>query len=655
MPFVKGKFGKAVWKHEAPRNYVTKEEAIKDLIRREKRWEKGHDGLDGDHYMYLTEFGIRDRVLGQRIPVDFRPADAEMIFPWLKRVEEGPKDGLWFTQRGAGKSTLMSGFLPMRTAIKFPGSLQIMTSEAVSTTITNFQDKLKPIYESMHPEFRPTLKSSWPTEKEDNQIVEFGIRKRGKIDEGSGSVIKSIETAQGPKSPAKLEGQGVIKYYVDELFKHPFPDDVFSRGGPLTKTYMKKVGCAYFFGSLSDKNARGREKAVEMIKNAGTLGIEFLFMDATWVNPEIEQYDDRGNLMSGKDAYINCLDENGYIDRKKARKAIERNYGILEKNAAPKFALEYKLKYPLELDTMLDLATSDYWTPEEIECANAQKTVLYIAKKEENFNLVDQPALVYRANPSADFRKEKPDIRIKYGTPREQSKFFIFEEFIAGRQYGMGTDTIPFNTPSETGSDSASVVKCFDTNQLVAAYIDRSYDARYVSNNCINLQLLYSDQNSFCLNLVEMNSIGAMKTAYESMGLVKFLAQTPLRFRPKTPSGFMQLGLNKDRNAAELTQAVRDYTVGNMDIINFWRFFEEFYGFPLKNSDFMSAMAMVEMLHEDYRTLKTAKDHMNRPLPNTTQYGWNDQGQRVLKSIKDNGIRRDGSLDLRDIFKPIGK
>jgi hypothetical protein len=651
MPFVKGKNNKAVWRHEPTRVYKSNEEAVKDYIRREKRWYKGHDGLDGDHYMYLTEFAIRARVKGERVPVDFRPADAELIFPWLRTIEDGPKDGLWFTQRGAGKSTIMSGFLPMRTAIKFPGSLQIMTSDSVKTTTTNFQDKLKPAYESMYDAFRPSLKSAWPTAKEDDQLVEFGIRRRGQLDKGSGSVIKSIETAQGPKSPAKLEGEGVIKYYVDELFKHPFPDDVYSRGDPLTKTYMTKEGCAYFFGSLSDKNARGREKAVELIKNAGTLGIEFLFMDATWVNPMIEQYDDRGNkITSGPGMYVDCRDENGYVDRKKARREIERNYKILERCANPKFALEYKLKYPLDLETMLDLAVTDYWTPEEVECANAQKNRIYYAMKDGNYEEVDQPALVHMT-PSAN-RNEAPQIHIKYGVPRESARYFIFEEYVHGRTYGMGTDTIPFNTPNDTGnSDHASVIKCFDTNQYVAAYIDRSYDAKYIANNCINMQLLYGG----CENLVEMNSIGALKTAYEIRNAQSMLAYTPSRFRPKGPAGFIQKGLNKDRNAMELTQLVRDYSVENMDLIFFWRYFEEFYGFPIRNSDFMSAMAMAEALHEEYRTIKKISESRPQSRPNTVTYGWNAEGQRIRTSNPHNGIMKDGTLDLSHIFKPMGK
>jgi hypothetical protein len=653
MPFVKGKFGRVVWKPEPVRSYKSKADAVKDYVRREKRWWNGHDGLSGDHYMYLTEFEIRERVGGAPTPVKFREVDEQMWFPWLHKTEKDASDGLCFTQRGGGKSTLMSGFVPLRTAIKKPGCQQVMTSDSVKTTAVNFYQKLKPMYESMHPEFRPSLKAAWPPLSEDDQIVEFGVRKRGKIDEGSGSIIKSIETAKGPSSPAKIEGEGVWKYYVDELMKHPFADDVFSRGGPLLKTYMKKEGSGYFFGSLSDKDARGRERAANMIKNSATLGLEVMFIDSSWVNPEIQMYSDRGELLHNQ--YTICEDENGYIDRKKAKEAILRNRMILEKFASPKVFLEYCLMYPLDLNELLEISSSEYWTTEEMAAANAQKAILEEADREENWMSVDQPAIVYRKNPSADIRKEKPIIDIKYGVNREMAKFFIFEEPKPGRTYGMGSDTIPFNTANENGSDSVSTVKCFDTNQYVAAYIDRHYDATHVGKNMINLQLMYSSTESPCLNLVEMNSIGAIKTAYETMGLFSWLANTPERFRPKTPAGFLQKGLNKDKNAAELVQSVRDYSVNNIDLMFFLRFFKEFHGFPFKNSDFMSSMAMTEMLHEEYKRLLIANKHKNKPRAITTSYGWNADGQRVLIKGQSNHIARDGTLDLSDIFKPIGK
>jgi hypothetical protein len=639
------------WKHKAPDYHLMSEtEILRHFEREQKRYDKGFMGLDGDYYMYLTQFQIRHRSSGEMSYPDDMEVYREIVFPHLKEVEKKNADSMWITQRGAGKSTVVTGFLPLKTAIKFPGSKTIMTSESADTTRTNFSEKLKVAWEGMHPLFRPSLiDGRFPNEKDDKQYVKFGRRGgNNKSDTGSGSIIQSIETAQSPKSPTKLEGQGAKTVILDELFKHPYVADVRSKADPLVKFFSKKVGSIYYVGSLSDATAKGRENAVDLWTNARSYGIMPLFVDATWFNKEIEIYDDEGYKVLGKT--VDVSRKNGSIDRAKAREAILRNRKALEKLPNKKPLMEYIMMYPLDINELMDITTDSWWMDDEVLMYKNQKKKIDEAKVKNDYSFIDRPATLYYENP--EFAETQDKVNISYDVKREHAKFFIFEppqyadlQGKTPKNYGVGIDTIPGNSEKEEGSDHVALVKCFDTNQYVAYYAERSNDMDRLAKMTIMLQRLYFDAPA----LVERNSLGALKLAYEHMGCMRLLAKNPKRFRPKGQK-HIELGLHKGNNTAELRQMLRGYIGDNIYNMHLLRFFEEFLLFPFENTDLMDAMAMSEALHEDYKRIISRNELQQQMNPVVTRYVTGRDGVRRLEASR-SAIQPDGTLDLLSLMK----
>lgn len=643
MAFRKGK----VWRFDGIPDFKNADEANRYFDKEQNYWEKGRYGLPGYYYKYLTMSTVRDRYEGFEIPPDYRMVDHQIIFPWINEWQTKKMDAMFITQRGGGKSTIFIGWLPLETAYLWPGCKVIMTSESVNTTNTNFSEKLKVAYEGLNPYYRPDLAAGWPDEKAQKQYIKFAKRGKGKADRGLGSIIESVETAQTQKSPNKLEGQGAKLVLVDEMYKHPHTDAIRSRGAALVTRGREKVGSMCYIGSLSDPTAKGLENAKDMWLNASKLGISTLFVSAAYFNPYVEMYDDDGNLINGK--YYDCtIDGNPqYIDVKKATECFKKNRAALEKLPNKKFFYEYILQYPLEINELLEVAQESFWSEEQNYQIQQQGKIVSFAVSENDYTACDRPAFLYRDT-------QNKTVGINYGVEKpELAKYMIFEEPVAGRTYGIGVDTIPFNTSNTEGSDHVAAVKCFDTNQYVALYQERSYDANVVATGTILLQLLYNNASA----LVEKNSIGALKTVYQNFGVLDLLAYTPTRFRPKGYTG--DRGLNKDRNTAELRQLVVDYLFGesgaldggSLDLMFMRRFFAEYLKFPFDNTDFMDAMAMCEALHQEHRRIQLYRKMYGAKDTNPVRYK-TINGTRVMVVGHDNHVARDGTLDLSHLFKP---
>jgi hypothetical protein len=407
---------------------------------------------------------------------------------------------------------------------------------------------------------------------------------------------------------------------------------VRTRGAALVKEFMRKQGSLYYVGSLSDATAKGLKNALDMWQNAATYGIVPLFVDASWFNPYIPIYNEDGSLVNNK--YVDVRDSNGYVDRVKAREALLNNRRILEKLPNKKAFMEECLQYPLDINELLDIATDSWWEEETVLMYKDQKQEVDLAVKHKNFNKCDQPAYVYP--------KPTGEMDIKFLEKREGAKYYIFELPVIGRTYGVGIDTIPFTTINDKGSDHVAAVKCFDTNQYVAYYAERTYDADDAARRTMYLQQLYNN----AVALVEKNSIGALKTSYKHKGCMDMLAWCPRRFRAKNAKP--EKGLNKDKNTTELRLLVRDYVKSNMQDIWIDRFFGEFFNFPFENTDFMDAMAMAEALHEEYRTIMHKRTIEEKFPATQISFTTNAKGERVM--VAGNGGAAKSGGDFSHLF-----
>ena len=154
-------FKRSKWKFAGIPDFKTSTEAAQYYTKEERYWNKGRFGLEGDYYKYLTQYQIRDRTTGEEFYPDYRQVDHEIIFPWIREVQKNCMDGMWITQRGAGKSTLITGYLPLETAISYPGCKVIMTADSVETTRTNFSEKLKGLLYLMTLTAVPLMVAIW--------------------------------------------------------------------------------------------------------------------------------------------------------------------------------------------------------------------------------------------------------------------------------------------------------------------------------------------------------------------------------------------------------------------------------------------------------------------------------------------------------------
>ena len=618
--------------------FASKIEAERYFAKQEKYFENGRYGLSPWHYKYLSMHKIKDRYDGDIIMPKWREVDQEIIFPWLEKTIKENRLGLWATQRGAAKSTILS-FAAMETVINFKGANVLYTAEQISTMSEWFEEKLKTTYLGLDEYYRPTLSNSWPTyKKEQVPAVQFlaKMKVNGKsVQEVLNSRIYGIDTAQRGEG-SKIEGAGNKLIIVDELFKHPYGREVVSKGMANITRGQQRVGSMLICGTCSNATASGLEGAKYLRDNADTLGINFLFVPATWFNEAYPIYDSEGRE-TGK--YESVLRKDGTIDRKKAEELILSKRSALEKIGDGKMLQEFILQFPIYEHEIFEVNDANYWEQDTIRTFSEQKSIYMGARKQKDYNRVDKPSYIYYSP-----ELEKEILYMDDSMPRAQSKLFVLEPPVAGRHYVTGVDTIPGNTEAKSGSYHVALTKCLETNQYVAAQIERTSDMTAIGKRLISQLKQYN--NSPCL--VEKNSIGALKMAFENEGAIHLLAKTPRRFRAKGAK--VDYGLHVgDYNGVALNTLVRDYLTRptNMSMMYFEKFFEEFMMFPAKinDTDFMAAMRMTEALHTDYKD-KLFFDKKPEQVSEIV-YTKDSMGRTVLAKSQTSHIQADGTIDFR--------
>jgi hypothetical protein len=300
---------------------------------------------------------------------------------------------------------------------------------------------------------------------------------------------------------------------------------------------------------------------------------------------------------------------------------------------------EFILQYPIYEHEIFEVNDANYWEQDTIRTFSEQKSIYMGARKQKDYNRVDKPSYIYYSP-----ELEKEILYMDDSMPRAQSKLFVLEPPVAGRHYVTGVDTIPGNTEAKSGSYHVALTKCLETNQYVAAQIERTSDMTAIGKRLISQLKQYN--NSPCL--VEKNSIGALKMAFENEGAIHLLSKTPRRFRAKGAK--VDYGLHVgDYNGVALNTLVRDYLTRptNMSMMYFEKFFEEFMMFPAKinDTDFMAAMRMTEALHTDYKD-KLFFDKKPEQVSEIV-YTKDSMGRTVLAKSQTSHIQADGTIDFR--------
>jgi len=632
MGFVKGQ-----WRHVPVPEFRTTEEAIKYWNREEKRWNDGFDGMCGMYYKFLTQYKIINRVTGIISAPDYRAVDHEEVFPLIEQTLKDNRDLIAFTQRGFAKSTIFGGFVPLEVAIRYPNSTTIITADTMDNIKVTFEEKLKNQYDNLHPHIRPKMSASWPQfSNKTMPVIQFTEKVKNKNsvgwhNQGINSIIRGIDT-EAQDGGGKVEGKGAKAVIIDEIFKKKFVASTLSKGMAIVTDRMRKKGSMFLVGSLSSATADGIKTAIELWDEADIRGINRLFVSAAKVNEEYAEYTE-GGLLTGK--YISVVDSNGKIDEAKGRECILKIRKALSKLADPNVLIEYILQFPLEVDELLSVHTESWWSPEIIAKQREQKKTVEVAIKNKDYTQCEMPSLVYR--------DREGNIKHEILENAKQAKIFLFRLPQPNTVYGFGSDPIPGTTENKDGSDWITGIKNFDTNQYDGYYVNRAYDLEPIIDHLILLQEWYNNAQ----NLIEKNASGAALAIYRQKNALHLLAKTPKRFRAKTNRG-TEYSLNKDTNKTSLHQLVTSYVNANIYNIYSERFHKEFLDFPYKNTDYMSAMAMCEALHEDYNSKPV---RASQPIVTNVRYVTDSQGRTRLSTDSSIPLNKDGSLDLQSLFK----
>src|SRR3989304_226785 len=90
------------------------------------RWVEGYGGLNGHHYMYLSQWKMKMGAAQEIGPPLWREDD-EYIFGEIEEAERLRQELLWLSRREYGKTSLLS-YESWRTSRLFPNSTQLITS-----------------------------------------------------------------------------------------------------------------------------------------------------------------------------------------------------------------------------------------------------------------------------------------------------------------------------------------------------------------------------------------------------------------------------------------------------------------------------------------------------------------------------------------------
>lgn len=550
-----------------------------------RRWKDGFADLKGIHYFYLTQMKIKDAE-GNLIRPMWRDIDGIILDEFLSCLED-EIDLYVLKRREVGLSSIFGGLIPIYMAIMYPGSTSLMTSADLTRVTDLISEKFIAQHGALEDWVQPKRTSY---DKSKGHVTLAEIDEDGKQTGNEARVI-CRQTSQDRKDVTNLEGARAKYAFLDELFLHPFPEEVRGSVESCLMTGMKRAGIMVAGGSANSISRLGLKEARNIQKSAQSGHVRMLFLSGAYGISEATMRD-----VNGKKIGVENFCVNGWSDIARATAYIMWQRAILDMNPNKTNLLSYIKRYPLTDAEVLrsDEAgiipkdVADRIPEQETEIQSNPRNLRYI-------RIID-------TNDVMSFENVQGNVggKIEF---EPNGKWFISEAPVPGERYVMGTDCIGImgkkselksgQSNEDDRSFHASVIKRVSTNSYVGLYMVRTSDIDRIYEDVTMGQKLFEN----CQNMIERNSAGNLYDRYRADGNLEGLAFQPVWLGAKGYKKNTVRGIYKDANAERLYSTMFDYFREHMDKVDFGVILEQLRNFGLENTDIMDAIVMCEAFH----------------------------------------------------------
>jgi hypothetical protein len=538
-----------------------------------RRWKHGHAGLSGIHYFYLTQMKIKDAE-GNLIRPIWRDVDETILDKFLE-CYANETDLYVFKRREIGLSSIFGGLIPLWISIMYPGSTSLMTSADLTRVSDLIANKFYAQWGSL---------DDWCRSKKVTYEKSKGI-KLAELDEdgqetGNVADIVCRQTSQDKKDVTNLEGARAKYAFLDELFLHPYPEEVRSSVESCLMSGMGRTGIMVAGGSAGSISRVGIKEINKIIEGARSGMTAVLFLSGAMGITSATIRNEHGKKIGVEDFCIN-----GWSDVARAEAYINWQREVYDAGSDKGKLKSFMKRYPLTLDEVL--------TPDDVGVIPKD-----VADRipEQELELKNNPRNLRRIAISNNGMGSLSFVNDPKGF------WLISEPPVKGMTYEMGTDCIPMlmkkdeMTMDPEGTERSmhcSVIKCIETNSYVAILLLRTSDEKLIYEQTMNGQLLYGG----CLNMFERNRGDVLYLEYKNAGTLAMLAFQPVWIGAKGYKKNTTRGIYKDgQNTEKIYNAGFSYFREYMQNVDFPIILEQLRSFGLENADVIDAIFMCEVL-----------------------------------------------------------
>jgi len=534
-----------------------------------RRWEHGWADLVGIHYFYLTQMKIKNAE-GNMIRPYWRDGD-ELVLREFMDCIENEQDFYVFKRREFGLSSIFGGLIPIWMSIMFSGSTSLMTSADKPRVDELLKQKFISQLDALEDWVAPERKRY---DTKNSEVILAEKDEDGKRT-GNEATVRCRQTSQDKKDVGNMEGARAKYAFLDELFLHPYPEEVRGATQSCLMSGMERVGIMVAGGSAGLGSRLGMKQARRIWDSAQMGNVKALLLEGTLCITAATIRDKNGKKIGTENFCIN-----GWSDVDRARAYIEWTRKVLDLNPDKRELNSFIKRYPLDIEEVFQ---SD-------EIGIIPKEIADMIPTQER-ELRDNPRNVRRM-----------DVKDGKLIPNQDNGVFhMIEEPVVGEEYLMGTDPTPMNEASSESTDAeeangsmfCSVIKRRSTNTYVGIYMRRSKHSELVHKEVSELQKLYND----CKNMVERNRGESFMDKYKSIngGDWKMLADQPVWIGAKGYKKGSLKGWYKGQNEDRALDATFDYFRMNMHNIEFDIILEQLRVFGIENCDVIDAIVSCEV------------------------------------------------------------
>lgn len=367
----------ARYKREPIPTFKDKKEAEAYRDREEQRFFEGHAGLTGGQYKYIQHYKIKDGY-GTPISPNWRDTDEFIVFKTEAECKLNKKDKFTLKRREIGLSS-SEAFEAVETALLYPGCVVNVTSykeEAVRVLMT---EKMKFIaqhaFEDSELEWKRMFGARAKLWKPNVKYTEVDMRLRF-LDEDILSTIQGLQTTNGEKSAKNMEGNRIMRSFIDEFFLHPFAGKVRASADASRKMGFVNIGRISMGGSAGGATEDGASRAQDIWYNHRQMGVNIVFIPGWMSIDQAPVLDKDGIPIDGQFQSFTC---NGWSLKNEAIEWIEKTRSVLKSMRDKTDYYQFLKAYPLTVDEIFETTGDGSWTPEEKARFEIQKKRIYMA------------------------------------------------------------------------------------------------------------------------------------------------------------------------------------------------------------------------------------------------------------------------------------